>query len=95
MLKPLGLGAIMAVVMLWMMHDAIMSGEGTLSAGLVGFVLAHVAVVAGILSLGLFSPRLRRAVLRHRPSLSHVAGMVAGMGASALGIHLALHGGLV
>jgi membrane protein implicated in regulation of membrane protease activity len=88
MLKPFGFGSVMAVMMLWMLHEPIMSGEMSVSLGALGFVLAHVAIAA----LGLFVPGLRRVLSQHRPSLQHMATMLAGMVGTAGSIHFALHG---
>ncbi len=92
MLKPFGIGAIMAAMMLWMLHDPIMSGMLSLKQGGLGFVLAHVAVVAGFAALGLFIPKLRSALASHRPNLRHTAAMLLGMLVMGGGAHLVLHG---
>lgn len=92
MLKPFGIGALMAATMLWMLHEPIMSGTLSLSQGGMGFVLAHVAVVVGIGALGLFIPRLRGVLRHHRPGLSHVAAMLLGLLVAGGGIHIVLHG---
>ena len=94
MLKPLGVGALMAALMIWMLHEPIMAGSVDLTFGALAFVMAHVAMIAGFLLLYLCVPRVRAAVKRHRPSLPHVAGMAGGMALSAIAIHLVLHGGM-
>ena len=94
MMKHGFMGAVMAAMMLWMLHDPIMSGGITLSLGAIGFVLAHVAVVAGIAALAFFVPRLRLVLKNHQPGLRHVAVVMCGMMVSAVGIHLFMHGGV-
>ena len=88
------IGAAMAAMMLWMLHDPIMSGGVTLSMGAIAFVLAHVAVVAIGAALALLLPRSRRLLTRHRPNLHHMAAMAAGAVLLATGVHVVLHGGV-
>ncbi len=92
MIRPFLIGAAMPAMMLWMGHERIMSGEMMVTAGAVIFLLAHVAAVAVILSLALLSPRMRHALKRHRPSLSHMSVMLCGMVLAAGTIHLVIHG---
>lgn len=92
---PIAMGAMMGLMILWMMHGQ-MTGQGAPVAW--GFVLAHVAVIAVVLggvAMGLHRrfPRLA-GVLRHRPSGRHVALMLGSAVATAFVIHL-LHGGPV
>ena len=92
MMKPVIMGAAMAAMMLWMLHDQIMSGGVSLSWGALAFVLAHVAVVAAGASLGLLFPRFQQMLRHHRPTLRHMAAMAAGAVVMAGGIHIVLHG---
>ena len=92
---PFLAGMAMGAMALWMGHDRLMSGEGSLTAGALLFLLAHVAAVAALLAVALVYPPLRRAVRNHRPDLRHVAAMMAGMAIAAGGIHMFLHGGVV
>jgi hypothetical protein len=92
MIKPFAIGASMAAMMLWMLHDRLMAGESDLTAAAVAFILAHVAVVVALACLALFLPRIRTVVLKHRPSMGHFAGMLLGMIVSAGVIHLVMHG---
>lgn len=94
MIKHGFIGAAMAAMMLWMLHDPIMAGSASLSMGALAFVLAHVVVVAGGAAVALLVPGIRRALVRHRPSLRHVAAMIASATVFAGGVHLVLHGGV-
>ena len=89
------MGAGMGALMLWMLHDRIMSGvfTGWFEAAI--FALAHVAVVVALLALGMVVPGLRRRLAGHRPDLRHLAGMGAGMVLSVSIIHAVAHGGLL
>lgn len=93
-MKPFALGAAMAAMMIWMLHERIMSGNLDLVSGGVVFVLAHVGVVVAVGALSLFVPTMRKAVVRHRPSLGHVAFMALGMLVMAGSIHLVMHGAI-
>lgn len=95
MLKPVLIGAAMAAMVLWMGHGRIMSGEISLTAGAVLFVLAHVAVLVFVLGAAMFVPQLRRFALRHRPSVRHIGLMMMGMSACAAGIHSVMHGSVL
>ena len=92
MLKPFAIGAVMAAMMLWMGHARIMSGEVDLTAGAVLFAAAHLVLVAVVLGLALFVPRVRQVLRGHRPRLGHVALMVAGMLVASSVIHGVMHG---
>ncbi len=92
MLKPFGVGVIMAGMMLWMLHEPIMSGTLSLSQGGLGFILAHAAVTVAFGALGLLIPKLRRALWSHRPDLRHMGAMVFGMIVAGTSAHLVLHG---
>ena len=90
---PVMMGALMAPMMLIMLHDDLMSGDGTgLSFKLAGFVLAHLAVIAG---LALLAGRILLSRRLHIPSLRHMAMMLVGMLLSAGCIHLVIHGGML
>jgi hypothetical protein len=82
----------MAAMMLWMGHARIMSGEIDLTAGALVFVLAHVVLVAAVLGLALFVPRVRRVLRDHRPDMGHVAGMLAGILVTSGSVHAIMHG---
>ncbi|MEO1537599.1 MAG: hypothetical protein AAFR73_07685 [Pseudomonadota bacterium] len=92
LLKPFGLGAVMAAMMLWMGHEQIMSDDFDVSAGAVLFVLSHVVVLAAIIGLALVVPSLRRALRSHRPNPRHVVVMMAGAFAAGGAIHAVMHG---
>ena len=93
-MKPALVGAAMAVGLLFMMHESLMSGGPAWTAA-VGFVVAHVLAVGLLLSLALIFPKVRHAAATHRPSRVHVLSMVAGMGGAALAAHLFMHSGVV
>ena len=90
---PVALGAAMAAGMLAMLHGRIMAGEFAVADGAVAFVLAHVAVVGAVAALALAVPRVRSVVVRHRPSVRHMALMAVGMAAGTAAIHALMHGG--
>ena len=74
MLKPILIGAAMAGMMLWMLHEPIMEGSASVSQGALAFALAHVAVVMAGAALALFVPRVRSLIARHRPDLRRRRG---------------------
>jgi hypothetical protein len=89
---PFAVGAVMAALMLWMLHDRIMSGDAGVIAGAAQFILAHVGIAVALAGVTLLFPLARKAALRHRPSLGHLVGMSAGMAASAATLHAVIHG---
>ena len=91
MLKPLAIGAAMAAMMLFVMHDRIMAGAVTISVGALVFVLVHLMIGAGGLALSFFVPSVRRLILHHRPSLKHVAAMLLGAVVAVGSIHVVMH----
>ncbi|MEO9823555.1 MAG: hypothetical protein ABJF50_03940 [Paracoccaceae bacterium] len=91
-MKPFAIGAAMAAMMIWMLHDRIMSGGLDVTSGAVAFVLAHVFVVFAFFALAFFVPAFRKLALSHRPSLGHVAAMFLGLAVTAGSIHLIMHG---
>ena len=92
-MRPIIMGAVMALVMLAMLHKPIMAGTMTLSAVSVGFVLAHLAVLGIGLGLVALLPGARKLAVRHRPGLRHLAGMAAGVVMAAGTVHILMHGG--
>lgn len=98
-LLPVAMGALMAPMMLWMLHGDLMgSGGGGAALKLVVFAGAHVVIIGGALLLGALAMRRFPGVARlaarvHRPSLRHLGLMLAGAGLSGLVVHLAQHGG--
>ena len=92
---PVGMGALMGLVMLWMLHG-MLTGQGHAGGAL--FVLAHVAVLL-VLALAFVVARRGQSawaqgMLKHRPSLRHVALMMGSALTTAGVIHL-IHGGPV
>lgn len=96
MVKPMVMGGLMGVMMLWMLHGAVTGdGVGLWAAAL--FVAAHVVLVALILGAAVFAARLspaaRRVLARvHRPSLSHMGTMVGTAVLIVAVVHLGAHG---
>jgi hypothetical protein len=94
---PYLMGAVMGAAMLGMVHMAL-TGQSDLGLwAATAFVLAHVAVVAGIVAVPLvaarFVPRLARWLAKvHRPSWAHLRQMLAGASLSVITAHVALHG---
>ena len=93
-MKPFAMGTAMAALMIWMLHEPIMSGALDMTRGGVAFVLAHIGVLVALGTLSMFVPALRKLVNRHRPSFGHVAFMALGMFAVAGSIHLVMHGAI-
>ena len=91
-MMPVATGTVMGPMMLWMAHGWIVSGAAWTAVA--GFAAAHLALLAGLLGLGLLlgrrAPALRRRL--HRPSTAHVARMLGAAAVSAGFVHL-LHGG--
>ena len=94
-IPPAMMGALMAAMVLWMGHDALMSGaEVTIWAAAL-FVGAHAAALAVFAGLALLVPRLRHRLRAHRPGPAHAAAMVAGFSLTALTLHILVHEGIV
>jgi len=96
MKKPVIMGAVMAPMMMWMLHGAL-TGSGMSAAALVAFVGAHVALalvaVALVLVGSRMSPRLHGMLSRlHRPSAKHFGAMLASAAVVAVAIHFGIHG---
>ncbi|MFT7058080.1 MAG: hypothetical protein ACJASV_000580 [Pseudorhodobacter sp.] len=78
---PLGMGIMMGLMLPWMLHGGA-AGE---SLGL-GFVLAHIAIIAGALLVLAFGARrsnwgqkLASLLTMHRPQRAHFAPALAGL----------------
>ena len=96
---PLLMGSAMGVMMLMPLHGVLTGETSVLSWSAFAFIAAHVAValaVFAIFALGLTRfPKVASLASRlHRPSLKHISVMLCSAGATALLIHLFLHGGL-
>jgi len=89
---PTSLGAAMAISMLVVMHDAIMSGTASTLFGAIAFAAVHVAVVLPVVALAFFVPSIRRFVKIHRPNARHVLFMALGMVGAAGSAHVIMHG---
>ena len=92
MRKPFVIGAAMALLMIWMLHDRLMSGQVIVASAAIAFLAAHLAIGLPFVGLAFFVPKARRAIANHRPSLSHVGAMTGGMLIIAVGFHLTIHG---
>ncbi len=88
------IGAAMAAMMLWMLHEPIMSGGVSFSLGALAFVMAHVVVLAAGSALALLVPKIRLRLHRHRPNLQHMAAMLGGAIVLSGSVHVVLHGGI-
>ncbi len=94
--KPLAMGGLMGLMMLWMLHGQLAENTTSTPALLV-FVGAHVVIITLLLGASIFaarlSPRLRHMIDKmHRPSFWHLGWMFAGAAGSAGTIHFAIHG---
>lgn len=88
-LMPMAMGAVMGMMMLVMSHTSIANGQ--LGGATTLFILAHVALIGGALTLGRWFG-LRWPANWHRPNPQHLMVMVAATGLTAFTIHL-FHGG--
>ena len=88
MLLPWIMGALMGPMLLMMAHGPLVTG--TTPVALISFVLAHLAVIAGLVFALSRWPALRRRL--HRPSFGHLSRMVFAALTSATVVHL-IHGG--
>ena len=98
-MKPIVMGGLMGIMMLWMLHGQMTSTSALAGWALVAFIGVHVALIAAAIGAGLFaarlSPKMRAMLARmHRPSFHHIALMLIGMIASAGLVHLYMHGGV-
>ncbi|MDX8350804.1 hypothetical protein [Cognatiyoonia sp. IB215182] len=95
--KPLVMGVLMGLMMLWMVHGQI-NGETSLSGiAVITFVGVHILFAAAIIGAGLFVTRLSPAARQwlhnlHRPSLRHLGIMLLGAPLSACSVHIWIHG---
>ena len=95
--KPLAMGALMGLMMLWMLHGQL-TGDSSLSGtALAAFVGVHAALAAALIAGALFatrlSPRAQTWLDRlHRPSLRHLRLMLMGATLSAGAVHIWIHG---
>ena len=92
MMRPILAGAAMGAMMVWMMHDQVMSEGISAAAASVAFVAAHVALVGFVALAALFIPKVRSAVRSHRPSMGHLGLMLLGLIGSIALIHFSQHG---
>ena len=90
-LRPVLIGCAMAALMLLMMHDRIMSGSFNLFEVGIGFILAHVGIIAALAGLSLLIPKVRHWASTHWPNAKHILAMLLGMTVTAWGIHMAWH----
>ena len=97
-LMPIAMGAIMGLMMLWMVHMQITGDTARSLGALAVFVGAHVALIGAVIILPLIAARklvwLQPFTDRlHRPSLRHITLMLAGAALAAAIVHVTLHGG--
>lgn len=86
----------MGLMMLWMLHGQL-TGQDVSLVALTAFVAAHVVVLLVIIGAGVFAARLSPSIRGkldrlHRTSWGHMGKMLASATATALAIHLFLHG---
>ena len=95
--KPLVMGALMGLMMLWMVHGQL-TGETSLSGiALITFIGGHILFAAVIIGAWLFATRLSPAARKwlgqlHRPSPRHLGAMLLGASLSAGAVHIWIHG---
>jgi hypothetical protein len=94
---PIIIGALMGLMMMWMLHGALTGESGVTGWALIAFVTAHVAIIIVVLFAVIFatrlSPRAHAWINRlHRPSLRHVAAMLGSAIIVAGALHLGVHG---
>jgi hypothetical protein len=95
-LMPITMGALMGLMMLWMLHGAL-TGNGTSAMALVIFIGAHLLGVALLLGAVFFAarlaPQLQVQLNRlHRLSVRHVGLMLGSASTAIAAVHLAIHG---
>lgn len=93
------MGGAMGLMMLWMLHQQMTAPNAMQGLALVGFIGAHVIILAALIVGALFASRLHPRIQSllaklHRPSWSHLRDMLAGMALTAGFAHIILHGGL-
>lgn len=97
--RPLIIGGLMGLMMLWMAHQQMTNPSLVQGAALITFVGAHVAILTVVIGGAVFAsrlhPRLRQIIAKlHRPSWQHMQSMALGMAISAGLAHLIIHGGI-
>ena len=96
-MKPVIMGALMGLMMMWMLHGALAGETAWGAAALLAFVAGHVAIGVVVVSIGWIgvrlSPRLQRIVAHvHLPSLHHIGAMLGSAACVALVVHVVAHG---
>ncbi len=95
-IAPIGMGIIMGLMMLWMLHGQL-TGQDVSLVALTAFVAAHGVILLIIIGAGVFAARLSPGIRQkldrlHRPSSRHMGKMLGSATTTALTIHLILHG---
>lgn len=96
MKKPVIMGGLMGLMMLWMLHGAV-TGGGVTGWALVAFVGVHVALVliAGLAAVfaARLSPKVQELLARvHRPSVRHIGAMLGTAVVVIATVHVSAHG---
>jgi hypothetical protein len=94
---PIIMGALMGLMMMWMLHGALTGDAGVTGWALIAFLGAHLAIAliigAAVVFAARFSPRSHAWINRlHRPSLHHVGAMLGSAIFVAGALHLGFHG---
>lgn len=94
---PIILGALMGLMMMWMLHVALTGESGVTGWALIAFGAAHVAIafiiIFAVIIAARISPRSHAWINRlHRPSLRHVSAMLGSAVFVAGALHLGVHG---
>lgn len=98
-IKPAAMGAMMGLMMLWMLHGYL-TGDSTMGAlALLGFIGAHLIIIAAVSALGFWAAHRSpfwhsRLAHLHRPTAQHILVMLGGAALAVIVTHLILHGGL-
>ena len=98
-MKPMIMGGLMGLMMMWMLHGALTGGGTPGASALVAFVAAHVGLAAiafgAVLFAARLSPRTKALTDRlPRPSFRHVGLMLAAALIVTATVHLVIHGGI-
>jgi len=97
--KPYLAGGAMAIMMMWMLHDTLMSGNAA-PLSLLIFVALHIAAALAISGMALLGasrfPKAQRVIAKlHRPSIGHVLKMIVAFIAVFGLVHISVHTGIV
>ncbi|AGI69244.1 putative membrane protein [Octadecabacter antarcticus 307] len=94
---PIIMGALMGLMMMWMLQGALTGESGVTGWALIAFAAAHVAIIVVVLFAVIFaarlSPRSHAWINRlHRTPLHHVSALLGSAVFVAGALHLGVHG---